>query len=142
LTLFLLLRSLVQKLGQILLLTANALGNLDNDSATLQLNLFALVKVGFALPMHVANEVAALIVDHDTLVEGVVFDAAIFPSLLLPPKIVREEADELEHGGAAPTAPRVQWPSRGHSRGKDGHRRENDGILVSSHCTGGFVPGD
>jgi hypothetical protein len=38
--------------------------------------------------VHIPDKVATLIVDHDALIESVVFEAAIFPSLLLPAEVV------------------------------------------------------
>jgi hypothetical protein len=104
LTLFSFLDPLVQQFGQILLLAADAFHDLNNDPSTLQLDLLAFTKLLFTLPVHVPDGMAALIVDHDALVEGVVFEAAILPSLLLPPEIVGKQADEIEDRGAASAA--------------------------------------
>jgi hypothetical protein len=109
---FLLLGPLVQQFGQVLILTANTLGNLNNDASTFQLNFLALVEVA-PPPMHVSHEIATVIVDHDALVKGVILEAAILPSLLLSPEIVREEAQEFQNGSAVPAAARVQRPSNG-----------------------------
>jgi hypothetical protein len=49
--------------------------------------------------MHVANEVPALIIDHNALVEGVIFESAILPSFLLAAQVMCEEAQILEDGG-------------------------------------------
>jgi hypothetical protein len=93
-------------------LAANAFHDLYNDAAALQLDLLAFIKVLFSLPMQVAHKVAALIVNHYAFVEGVVFEAAIFPSFLLPPEVVGEQADEIEDkraaSAAAAAAARVQ----------------------------------
>jgi hypothetical protein len=119
LALFLLLRPLVQQLGEVLLLAAHALDNLDNHP-TLQLDFFAFVEFVVAPPVHVTNEVAALIVDHDALVEGVVFESAILPSLLLPLEIASKQADKFEDRSAESTAARVQFPRRRRPRGYHG----------------------
>jgi hypothetical protein len=86
--LFLLFCPLIQQLRQILLLAAHALVDLDNYAPTLQPNFLAFIKVPFARPVHIPDKVATFVVDHDAFIESVVFEAAIFPSLLLPAEVV------------------------------------------------------
>jgi len=47
----------------------------------------------------VPDKVAQRVVDHDPLVEGVVFEEAILPALLLAAKIVSIEAAEFVNRG-------------------------------------------
>jgi hypothetical protein len=91
-----------------LILAPDTLGHLNNDSTTFQLNLFAFVEFPVALPMHISNKIAAVIVDHDALIESVVFETAILPPLLFPSEIMGEEADEFEDWSAATAAVRFQ----------------------------------
>jgi hypothetical protein len=58
------------------------LRDLNNDAATIQLDLLPDIKIPARLPMHIADIVSPLIVYHDTLVEGMVLESAIDPSLL------------------------------------------------------------
>jgi hypothetical protein len=46
-------------------------------------------------PMTVTHEVASIIVDHNPFIEGMVFESAILPSLLLASKIWSIEASKL-----------------------------------------------
>jgi hypothetical protein len=107
LTLFFLLCPLVQQLREVLIPAANALGNLDNHTAPLQLDFLALVEIPVAVPMHVSHEIPTLVVDHDPLVECVVFESPILPSLLLPLQIVGKKTDKLEDNRTAATAAQV-----------------------------------
>jgi phosphate starvation-inducible membrane PsiE len=50
----------------------------------------------FCLPVGVPNKVATVIVDHDTLVECMVLEHAILPSLLFSLYIMGEKADKIE----------------------------------------------
>ena len=86
----------VHNLGEVLVLTAYTFGDLNDNPPSLQFHLFAITKVPVAAPVHVPNEMTAVIVDHDPFVERVVFDSAILPSLLLPLEVMGEEADEFE----------------------------------------------
>jgi hypothetical protein len=70
---------------------------LHNGSAPIQLELVALVQVPSFLPVSISNEVAAVIVDHDALVESVVLEDSILPSFLLSLQVMCEEANEVHH---------------------------------------------
>ena len=89
-------------------MAANAFHHLYDDATALQLDLFAFIKLLFSLPMEVPHKVAAFIVNHYAFVEGVVFEAAIFPSFLLPPEVVGEQADKIEDKRGARAAARVR----------------------------------
>jgi hypothetical protein len=101
LALFLVPCPLVQQFRQVLFLAPHALYNLNNNPPALQLDFLAFVEFPVALPVHVSDKIAALIVDHNPLVEGVISEATIFPSLLLPPEVVRKQAHEFEDRSAA-----------------------------------------
>lgn len=105
-TLFLLLRPLVQQLGQVLLLATDTLDKLDNNT-TLQFDFLAFVEIVIALQVRVSDKVPAVIVDHEALVEGVVCKPAILPPLLLPLEIAGKQADKFEDLSAESTAARV-----------------------------------
>jgi hypothetical protein len=94
----LLLDSLIDKLRQVCLPALHEVFNLDYDAATIELNLLALTKVVFAVPVHVPNRVPALVIDHDACVECVILESSILPSFLLAAQVMREETAELEHG--------------------------------------------
>lgn len=49
--------------------------------------------------MRVADGAAAVVVDHDAIVEEVVLEAAILPALGFAFEVVGEEADEFVNGG-------------------------------------------
>jgi len=72
----------------------DGVGDLDHD-ALVQRELVALVQRVAVLPVHVAQKVVRLVVDHDAVVEGVEAEVAVLPPLLLPPHVVREETSEL-----------------------------------------------
>lgn len=112
----------VHNLGEVLILAADAFGNLNDNPPSLQFHLLAFVKVPIASPVHVPNEMATVIVDHDALVEGVVFDPAILPSLLLPLEVVGEEADEFEDQCGAGIGGVAGWCSSGPGGHERGHR--------------------
>lgn len=95
LTLFLFFCPLVQQLAQILLLLTHTFRYLDDYPASFEFHLFALVKLPIAGPVHVADKVSAVVVDHNASVEGMVFESTILPSLLFPSQIVRKEAHKL-----------------------------------------------
>jgi hypothetical protein len=97
LPLLLILVSLLDQLGEILLLASNALCDLNNDAAALKLELFAIAKVVVLVPVHVADEVGLFVVHHDALVEGVVLELSILPSLLLSLQVMCEEAHVVEN---------------------------------------------
>ena len=100
-TLLLLLNALVHQLGQVLSLLANAVGNLDNGAAPLQLQFLANIEVLVALPVRISNEVSAVVINHDAFVEGVVFESSILPPLLLPSQVTGEETYVFDHQGSA-----------------------------------------
>jgi len=68
---------------------------LNHDGTFLEGHLIALLEVIAAGPVKVAEEIPRNIVDHDTLVESVVTQKAILPSLLLSPQVVGIEAVEF-----------------------------------------------
>lgn len=49
--------------------------------------------------MRVTDVAAAVVVDHDAIVEEVVFETAILPAFCLALEVVGEEADEFVDGG-------------------------------------------
>jgi hypothetical protein len=80
---------------------SHAVGNLNYNATTLQLHLFADIKVPARLPVHVSDKVSTLIVYHHPLVEGVVFESSVFPSLLFPTQVMGKEAEVFTNHGAA-----------------------------------------
>lgn len=82
---------------QIGLRDAHGLGDLNHD-ALVEVELIALVKLVGVFVVGVAEEVARLVVHHDAVVEGVEFEIAILPPLLLASDIVGEETAVLGDG--------------------------------------------
>jgi hypothetical protein len=74
---------------------------LNYNATALQLQLFTDIKVPARLPVHVSDKVPTLIVYHHPLVEGVVFESSVFPSLLLSAQVMGKEAEVFTHHGAA-----------------------------------------
>lgn len=88
---------LLEQRRQIGLGDGHGFGHVDQD-ALVERELVAFVQLVAVLVVGVAEKVARLVVDHDTVVEGVEFEVAILPSLVLSPHVVAEETAEFGHG--------------------------------------------
>ena len=73
----------LEQVGEVGLDGAYSFRDFDHDATFFQGHLIPLLQVIAASPVKVAEEISRNIVDHDTLVEGVVSKKAILPSLLL-----------------------------------------------------------
>ncbi|TIA17229.1 nucleotide-sugar transporter [Aureobasidium pullulans] len=73
----------LEQVGEVGLDGAYSFRDFDHDATFFQGHLIPLLQVIAASPVKVAEEISRNVVDHDTLVEGVVSKKAILPSLLL-----------------------------------------------------------
>ena len=92
-------RSLVlflEQRSQVSFCTIDLLVDLDHN-CTLESNFVSFVKSSLVFPMHVSDEVARHIVEHDAFVESVVFEEAILPSLGFSADVVGVETSELDN---------------------------------------------
>lgn len=78
---------------------AGAIGHLNNGTATVKFELIPRLNMAICLPVRISDKVASIIMDHDPLVERVILEGSILPSLLLALQIVGEETDKVEDGG-------------------------------------------
>lgn len=69
----------------------------DQD-ALIQGKLVAVLQLVAVLVICFADREARRVEDHDAVVEGVKFEVAILPALLLPAHVMGKEAAELEDG--------------------------------------------
>ena len=100
----------MQQVREVRLYGTYPLRDLDHDGTFLKGHLIALLKVVAAGPVKVAEEISRNIVDHDTLVESVVAQEAILPSLLLSPEVVRVQAVEfMDRGSILSLRDREVW---------------------------------
>jgi hypothetical protein len=83
---------------QVCLSDAHSLGDLDHD-ALVERQFVALLDRATLLPICVAEESARLVIDHDAAIEGVEFEIAILPALLLAAEIICVETAKLCDGG-------------------------------------------
>lgn len=87
---------LLEQVGKILLGRAHALADLD-QRPLVQLELVAVLHLLRGPPVVIADIIPLVVVDHDPLVERVVAQVPILPSLGLAPQVVCVETPELDY---------------------------------------------
>lgn len=114
--------------SQVRLGLADLLCHLHHDAVALEGQLIAGLNGLRPGPVHVSDEIARHIVDHDALVEGVVAEEAILPLLRLLPTVVRVEAFIFQHRR------RVLRQRHRQGRRRFGHCSRHGGLVARSSC--------